>query len=253
MVKEEIINIALVTGGSRGIGAASALRLAQAGWNVAVNYKTDADAAEAVAAKCRALAVEARIFRADVADEDDVVSMFEQIDEWGALRVLVNNAGMGAAPAQRLEEMSKTRMREVFDVNVIGSMLCAREAVKRMSTKNGGSGGAIVNVSSISVKSGSPGGGMEYAASKGAIDVMTLGLSKEVAQEAIRVNAVRPGMIHTDFHERIGDPGMPARVAHLIPMQRCGEADEVASLIAWLCSDEASYTTGALIDVTGGI
>lgn len=253
MVQGEIMNIALVTGSSSGIGAASALRLAQSGWNVAVHYKTGADAAEAVAAKCRSLGVEARIFRADVSDEDEVVSMFEQIDEWGTLRALVNNAGMAAAPPQRLEEMSKTKMREVFDINVIGSMLCAREAVKRMSTKHGGSGGAIVNVSSISVKSGSPGGGMEYAASKGAIDVMTLGLSKEVAQEAIRVNAVRPGIIRTDFFERIGDPEMPDRVAHLIPMQRPGGADEVASLITWLCSDEASYTTGALMDVTGGI
>jgi NAD(P)-dependent dehydrogenase (short-subunit alcohol dehydrogenase family) len=247
------MKIALVTGGSRGIGAASAVSLASAGWNVAISYLSDAAAAESIAERCRACDVNAVAVRADVSDDAQVRDLFRAVDEeLGRLTALVNNAGIALAPHQRLDEMTVERMQRVFAVNITGSFLCAREAVRRMSYLHDGDGGSIVNLSSVAARIGSPGEYLDYAASKGAIDSMTLGLSKEVATEGIRVNAVRPGVIRTDFHASAGDKGRPDRVASAIPMQRPGEPEEVANLITWLCSDEASYVTGSIVDVSGG-
>jgi NAD(P)-dependent dehydrogenase (short-subunit alcohol dehydrogenase family) len=241
----------LVTGGSRGIGAAVARQAAAAGWHVAVNYTRDAAAAEAVAADVRALGRQAITVQGDVAREDEVLAMFRRVDEAGPLGGLVNNAGI-VDVAQRLDEMSAARLRRMFDVNVIGSMLCAREAVRRLSTRHGGRGGAIVNLSSAAARLGSPGQYLDYAASKGAIDVFTLGLAREVAAEGVRVNAVRPGIIDTEIHASGGQPDRVRELAPGVPMQRAGSADEVAAAVLWLLSEAASYTTGALLDVTGG-
>ena len=242
----------LVTGGSRGIGAAAAVLAARRGWDVAVNYTRDAAAAERVAAQVRAAGRRALVIRADVAEEPEVLAMFAEVDrEFGPLRGLVNNAGVVDLPA-RVDEMSLQRLQRMFAINLTGSFLCAREAVRRMSTKHGGAGGAIVNLSSAAAKLGSPGQYVDYAASKAGIDLMTLGLAREVATEGIRVNAVRPGIIDTEIHASGGLPDRAKQVAPVVPMQRAGTAEEVAQAIVWLLSDEASYTTGAVLDVTGG-
>ncbi len=244
--------VLLITGASRGIGAATARLAAQRGWDVAVNYARDAASAEAVAAEVRAHGRRALVLPADVADEGAVLAMFERIDrEWGPLGGLVNNAGIVAMKA-RLDEMDVARWRRMMDVNIVGSLLCAREAVKRMSTRHGGAGGAIVNLSSVAAVIGSGGMYVDYAASKGAIDTFTIGLARELAAEGVRVNAVRPGIIDTEIHAASGDADRPAKAAATIPMQRPGRAEEIAAAIVWLLSDEASYTTGALLDVTGG-
>jgi NAD(P)-dependent dehydrogenase (short-subunit alcohol dehydrogenase family) len=244
--------VVLVTGGSRGIGAATCIMLAEHGYDVAINYARDADAAEHVAAGCRAAGANAITVAADVASEPDVMAMFQRVDaELGVLSALVNNAGV-VAPKSRLDAYSVERIDRLFAVNVRGSLLCAREAVLRMSTLHGGVGGSIVNISSRAAAIGGPGEYVDYAASKAAIDAMTVGLSKEVATEGIRVNAVRPGVIDTDIHASGGQPDRAQRVSPLIPMLRPGTATEIAGAIVWLLSDAASYTTGAILDVGGG-
>ncbi|MCV0439493.1 MAG: SDR family oxidoreductase [Hydrogenophaga sp.] len=244
--------VLLVTGGGRGIGAASARLAARQGWAVAVNYTANSLAADEVVRAIRAEGGQAMSVRADVADEAQVLAMFAHIDaKLGPLGGLVNNAGVVDVTA-RVDEMSVARWRRMFDVNVIGSMLCAREAVRRMSTKHGGAGGSIVNLSSAASRLGSPGQYVDYAAAKGAIDAFTIGLAKEVAAEGIRVNAVRPGLIETDIHASGGLPDRVRDLQHQVPMQRGGQADEVAQAIVWLLSGAASYTTMSLIDVSGG-
>ncbi len=244
--------VLLVTGGSRGIGAATALLAAQQGWAVAVNYTAHSLAADEVVRSIRAIGGTAITVQADVADEAQVLRMFEKIDaKLGRLTGLVNNAGVVDVTA-RVDEMSVARWRRMFDINVIGSMLCAREAVRRMSTRHGGEGGSIVNVSSAASRLGSPGQYVDYAAAKGAIDSFTLGLAKEVAGDSIRVNAVRPGLIETEIHASGGLPNRVNDLKHLVPMQRGGTADEVAQAIVWLLSEAASYTTMTLMDVSGG-
>ena len=242
----------LITGGSRGIGAATALLAAQRGYAVAVNYTTNSLAADEVVRQIRAQGGNAITVQADVGDEAQVMAMFQKIDaKLGRLTALVNNAGV-VDVAARVDEMSVARLKRMFDINVLGSFVCAREAVKRMSTRFGGSGGAIVNVSSAAARLGGGGQYVDYAASKGAIDTFTMGLAKEVAQEGIRVNAVRPGIIETEIHASGGQPDRIRQMAPLVPMQRAGSAEEVAQAIVWLLSDDASYTTGTLLDVTGG-
>ena len=242
----------LVTGGSRGIGAATALLAAQHGYSVAVNYATHSAAADEVVRKIRAAGGRAFSVQADVAVEKDILAMFKKIDiEFGRLDALVNNAGV-VDQTSRVDAMTLARLQRMFAVNVFGSFLCAREAVKRMSTLGGGIGGAIVNVSSAAARIGSPGQYVDYASAKGAIDTFTIGLAKEVAAEGIRVNAVRPGIIETDIHASGGLPNRARDVAPQVPMQRAGSADEVAQSIVWLLSDSASYTTGALLDIAGG-
>ena len=242
----------LITGGSRGIGAAAAVRAAQQGWDVAINYTRDAAAAERVAAQVRAAGRRALVIQADVSDEAQVLAMYTAVDkEFGRLGGLVNNAGVVDMPA-RVDEMSLQRLMRMFAINLTGSFLCAREAVKRMSTKHGGKGGVIVNLSSAAARLGSPGQYVDYAAAKAGIDTFTLGLAREVAAEAIRVNAVRPGLIDTEIHASGGLPDRAKQLAPTVPMQRTGSADEVAQAIVWLLSDASSYTTGSVIDVTGG-
>jgi NAD(P)-dependent dehydrogenase (short-subunit alcohol dehydrogenase family) len=244
--------VVLVTGGSRGIGAATALLAARRGYAVAVNYTSNSLAADEVVRQIRAGGGSAFTVQADVADEAQVMAMFEKVDaKLGRLDALVNNAGV-VDVAERVDGMSAQRLRRMFDINVIGAFLCAREAVRRMSTRHGGSGGVIVNVSSAAARLGSPAQYVDYAASKGAIDVMTIGLAKEVATEGIRVNAVRPGLVETEIHASGGQPDRVRDLAHQVPMQRGGSADEIANAIVWMLSDEASYTTMALLDVTGG-
>ena len=244
--------LAVVTGASRGIGAATARTLARQGWDVCATYQKRADAAELVAAECRAFGVRAIAAQADVSREADVVALFERVDvELGPLSALVNNAGIVGHKA-RVDELDAERLSRMFAVNVTGPFLCAREAVRRMSTRHGGAGGVVVNVSSAASRLGSPNEYVDYAASKGALDTMTMGLAKEVADEGVRVNAVRPGLIETEIHASGGQHDRLDRLRSLVPMQRPGQADEVANAIAWLCSDEASYVTGALLDVSGG-
>ncbi|HVH27837.1 MAG TPA: SDR family oxidoreductase [Vicinamibacterales bacterium] len=244
--------VVLITGASRGIGAATARLAAQSGYAVCVNYHRNVTAAEAVVADVRAAGSRAVAVGADVAVEDDVVRLFETCDqELGGLTALVNNAGI-LEHQMRVDAMSAPRLARVFATNVVGSILCAREAVRRMSTRYGGSGGAIVNISSGAARLGSPGEYVDYAATKGAIDTFTIGLAREVAEEGIRVNAVRPGFIYTDMHASGGEPGRVDRVKESVPMKRGGTADEVARAVLWLLSDEASFTTAAFIDVTGG-
>ncbi len=244
--------VILITGASRGIGAATARLAAERGFDVAVNFARNAQAAQAVVDDCLASGVRAIAVQADVADEAAVVAMFDRVtSELGTIDVLVNNAGI-LHTHMRFDEMTVDRWREVLDVNVLGAFICAREAVLRMSTRHGGAGGAIVNVSSAATYLGSPGEYIDYAASKGAIDTMTIGLGKEVATEGIRVNAVRPGVIHTDIHASGGEPGRVDRVAPTVPMQRGGDPIEVARTILWLASDEASYVTGAIVNCSGG-
>jgi NAD(P)-dependent dehydrogenase (short-subunit alcohol dehydrogenase family) len=244
--------VLLVTGGSRGIGAATARLAAQRGYAVAVNYTRNEAAAHEVVRAIEAAGGEAFAVQGDVASEAQVLAMFAEVDRrLGRLTALVNNAGVVDVSA-RVDEMSVARFRRMFDVNVIGSMVCAREAVRRMSTRHGGSGGAIVNVSSAASRLGSPAQYVDYAAAKGAIDAFTLGLAKEVAAEGIRVNAVRPGLIETEIHASGGLPDRVRDLAHQVPMQRGGSAEEVANAILWLLSPEASYTTMSLVEVSGG-
>jgi len=242
----------IVTGGSRGIGGATAVMAGGLGFSVAVNYLQDRIAAESVVKTIVDGGGRAAAIQGDVSVEADVLRLFEESDrQLGPLTALVNNAGI-LETQMRVETMDAGRLQRVFATNVIGSFLCAREAVKRMSTAHGGRGGAIVNVSSKASQIGSPNEYVDYAASKGALDTLTLGLSKEVAEEGIRVNAVRAGFIYTEIHARGGEPNRVDRVKVFVPMKRGGTADEVARAILWLLSDEASYTTGSFIDVTGG-
>ncbi len=244
--------VLLVTGASRGIGAATALLAASQGWSVAVNYRANSLAADEVVRRIRADGGRAMTVRADVALEADVLRMFEQVDaKLGTLSGLVNNAGV-VDVACRLADMTAARLHRQWATNVLGSQLCAREAVRRMSTRLGGDGGAIVNVSSVAAVLGAGGQYVDYAACKGAIDTFTVGLAREVAAEGIRVNAVRPGIIDTDIHASGGQPDRALRLANTIPMQRPGQPDEIAQAIVWLLGSAASYTTGALLDVTGG-
>ena len=242
----------LVTGGSRGIGAATVLLAASRGWRVAFSYKDNAEAANTVVAKAKSLGVEVIALKADVSNESDVVQLFETVEQkLGSISALINNAGM-LEQQMRLDQMDLGRWQRVFSANVFGSFLCAKQAVMRMSTKHGGKGGVIVNVSSAASRLGSPNEFVDYAAAKGAVDSMTIGLAKEVATEGIRVNAVRPGLIYTDIHASAGDPGRVDRVKTGVPMQRGGTAEEVAEAILWLASPESAYVTGTLLDVTGG-
>jgi NAD(P)-dependent dehydrogenase (short-subunit alcohol dehydrogenase family) len=242
----------IVTGGSRGIGAATSRLAAARGYAVCVNYRSNAAAAAEVVRTITESGGRAIAVQADVAIEADVVRMFETCDaELGRLTSLVNNAGI-LETQRRVEAIDAARLQRIFATNVTGAFICAREAVKRMSTKRGGGGGAIVNVSSAASRIGGAEEYVDYAASKGAIDTLTIGLAKEVATEGIRVNAVRPGVIRTEIHASGGEPGRVDRVKASVPMQRGGEADEVAKAIVWLLSDEASYTTGAFVEVSGG-
>jgi NAD(P)-dependent dehydrogenase (short-subunit alcohol dehydrogenase family) len=244
--------VLLITGGGRGIGAATALLAARRGYAVAVNYASNSLAADEVVRTIRAGGGTAIAVQADVGDEAQVISMFEKVDaKLGRLTALVNNAGVVDVQA-RVDEMSVARLERMFRINVIGSFVCAREAVRRMSTKHGGEGGAIVNISSGAARLGSPGQYVDYAASKAAIDTMTIGLAKEVGDEGIRVNAVRPGLIDTEIHASGGMPHRAAELAPTVPMKRTGSPEEIAGAILWLLSAEASYTTMALLDVTGG-
>jgi NAD(P)-dependent dehydrogenase (short-subunit alcohol dehydrogenase family) len=245
--------VVLITGASRGIGAATARLAAQRGYAVCVNYLQNRAAAEAVVADLQGSGARAVAVGADVSVEDDVVRLFETCDRTlGAAAAVVNNAGI-LETQKRVEAMDAARLHRVLATNVIGPFLCAREAVRRMSTSHGGGGGAIVNVSSGAARLGSPGEYVDYAASKGALDTLTIGLAREVAREGIRVNAVRAGFIYTEIHASGGEPGRVDRVKALAPMQRGGTPEEVAHAILWLLSDEASFTTGAFIDVTGGL
>ena len=244
--------IMLITGGSRGIGAATALGAAARGYRVAITYLGNVAAANEIVQKIQQGGGEAIAIQADVGIEADVLRLFKTVDEkMGVLHALVNNAGM-LENQMRLDQMDLGRWQRVLNANVIGSFLCAREAVLRMSTKHGGKGGVIVNLSSAASRLGSPNEFIDYAAAKGAVDSMTIGLAKEVATEGIRVNAVRPGLIYTDIHISAGEPGRVDRAKAGVPMQRGGSAEEVAETVLWLASDESSYVTGTLLDVTGG-
>lgn len=244
--------VMVITGAGRGIGAATARMAAQRGYAVCVNYRADRSAADALTTDIIRAGGKAIAVAADIALESDVDRLFRSVDrELGAPDALVNNAGV-LETQMRVEAMSAERIARIFATNVIGSMLCAREAIRRMSTQHGGRGGAIVNVSSMAARLGGPNEYVDYAASKGAIDTFTVGLSKEVAGAGIRVNAVRPGLIYTDMHASGGEPGRIERLKHAVPMQRGGQPEEVAAAILWLLSDEAAYTTGTFIDVSGG-
>jgi NAD(P)-dependent dehydrogenase (short-subunit alcohol dehydrogenase family) len=242
----------IVTGGARGIGAATAKLAAARGYNVCVNYQHARASAEEVVDAIASKGGQAIAIQADIGSEASVVSLFRQVDATlGQISALINNAAT-LEPQMRLDSMEAPRLERIFAVNVLGSMICAREAVRRMSTRHGGSGGGIVNVSSGAAKYGSPGEYVDYAASKGAIETFTVGLAREVAEEGIRVNAVRPGFIYTGLHAKGGEPQRVERVKTLVPMQRGGQPGEVASAILWLLSQEASYITGAILDVSGG-
>jgi NAD(P)-dependent dehydrogenase (short-subunit alcohol dehydrogenase family) len=244
--------VVLITGASRGIGAATALLAARQGYAVAVNYSANSLAADEVVRQIRQAGGTAMAVQADVADEAQVLTMFEKVDaKLGRLTALVNNAGV-VDQTSRVDAMSMARFRRMFEINVYGSFVCAREAVRRMSTRHGGAGGTIVNLSSVAARLGAPGQYVDYAAAKGAVDSFTVGLAKEVATEGIRVNAVRPGIIDTDIHASGGLPDRARDMAPQVPMQRPGSAEEVARSILWLMSPESSYTTGTVLDVTGG-
>jgi NAD(P)-dependent dehydrogenase (short-subunit alcohol dehydrogenase family) len=243
--------VAIITGGSRGIGRATAMAAAARGFKVCVGYASNEAAAHEVVTAIEASNGKAIAVKCDVGSESDILALFKAADGFGTLGGLVNNAGIVGATA-RVEDMSAERIQRMMAVNVTGSMLCAREAVKRMSTRHGGKGGVIVNLSSVAAKLGSPNTYVDYAASKGAIDSFTVGLGHEVAGEGIRVAAIRPGLIDTEIHASGGDPDRAHRLSHMVPMKRVGTADEIANAIVWLMSDEASYVTGAILDVSGG-
>jgi NAD(P)-dependent dehydrogenase (short-subunit alcohol dehydrogenase family) len=244
--------VVMITGAGRGIGAATARLAARRGYAVCVNYLRNAESAEAVAAQIRGADGRAVALRGDVALEKDVVHLFRECDRaLGPLTALVNNAGI-VDRQMRVEGMDAARLQRMFSTNIVGAFLCAREAIRRMSTKHGGKGGAIVNISAGASRLGSPGEYVDYAASKGAIDTMTIGLAKELAADGIRVNCVRPGFVHTDIHASGGEPDRIERLRDAIPMKRGGDPEEVARAVLWLLSDEASYSTGAILDVTGG-
>ena len=243
--------VAIITGGSRGIGAATSQLLAKAGYFVVLNYVSNAAAAQATVTQIEKAGGKAAAIKGDVASEKDILGLFKAADQFGQLKVLVNNAGIVDMKA-RVDEMSAERLARMFAINITGSFLCAREAVKRMSTRRGGSGGAIVNLSSAAATLGAPGLFVDYAASKGAIDTFTIGLAREVASEGIRVNAVRPGIIDTEIHASGGEPDRVAQLRGQLPMQREGTAMEVAEAIVWLASGKASYVTGTCLGVSGG-
>ena len=243
--------VVIITGGSRGIGRATAIAAASRGFRVCVGYANNETAARNVVSTIEASNGKAIAVKCDVGSEGDILALFEAADAFGTLGALVNNAGI-VGPTSRVDEMSAERISRMMAVNVTGSMLCAREAVKRMSTRHGGQGGVIVNLSSVAAKLGSPNTYVDYAASKGAIDSFTLGLGYEVAGEGIRVSAIRPGLIDTDIHASGGEPDRAQRLSHMVPMKRVGTADEIANAIVWLMSDEASYVTSAILDVSGG-
>jgi NAD(P)-dependent dehydrogenase (short-subunit alcohol dehydrogenase family) len=242
----------LITGGSRGIGRASARLLGARGWSVGVNYARDLAAAQQAVAEVERGGGRAVAIEGDVANEADVIAMFDAVEQtFGRLDALVNNAGI-VAPSSQLADMDLARLKRIFDVNVLGAYLCAREAARRMSTDRGGAGGVIVNLSSAASRLGSPNEYVDYAGSKGAVDTMTLGLAKELGPQGVRVNAVRPGLIDTEIHASGGKPGRAAQLGASTPLGRPGSAEEVAESIVWLLSDAASYVTGALLDVSGG-
>lgn len=244
--------VMLITGAGRGIGRAVAEKAAEQGYNLCLNYRTNKKAANELAESLQSTDAEISLVQADVSKEEDVLRLFSNIDtELGMLDCLVNNAGI-LFGSQRLEEFNTDRINRVLDTNVTGSILCAREAVKRMSSRRGGEGGSIVNISSIAALLGAPNEYIDYAASKGAVDAMTTGLAKEVAADGIRVNAVRPGLIYTDIHASGGDPERVERLKSAVPMQRGGTAEEVANAVLWLASDQASYVTATFINVSGG-
>lgn len=245
------MKVMIITGASRGIGAATALEAARAGYSVCVNYHSDKKSADNIVAQITQLGTQAIAFQADVASEDQVGRLFSATeDRLGVPAVLVNNAGL--LESGGIESIDGRRLRHVFEANVFGSFYCAREAVRLMSTQNGGEGGSIINISSVAARLGGPGEYIDYAASKGAIDTMTVGLAKEVAAAGIRVNAVRPGIIHTDIHASGGEPDRVERVKDSVPLKRGGTAVEVANAVMWLASEESSYCTGSFIDVSGG-
>ena len=244
--------VVIITGGSRGIGRAAAIAAAARGYRIVVGYATNKAAADEVVAQIEAKNGKAIAVKCDVGKEGDILELFEAADKFGTLGALVNNAGIVGKSGVRVDEMSATRIAEMMAINVAGSILCAREAVKRMSTKHGGKGGVIVNISSVAAKLGSANTYVDYAASKGAIDTFTLGLGQEVAGEGIRVAGIRPGLIDTEIHAAGGEPDRAHRLAHMIPMKRVGQPEEIANAIVWLLSDEASYVTSSTIDVTGG-
>ena len=243
--------VAVITGGSRGIGRAVALALGKRGYIVCIGYLSNEKAAAEVVSSIKAAGGKAAAVRCDAGSESDILNLFKQADAMGPLGALVNNAGI-VAPSIRLDEMATERFQRIMAVNVVGSLICAREAVRRMSTRHGGQGGVIVNLSSMAATLGAPNTYIDYAASKGAIDTMTVGLAREVANEGIRVNAIRPGLIDTEIHASGGDGARLERLKPSVPMQRIGTATEVANAIVWLISDEASYVTGTIFDVSGG-
>ena len=243
--------VVIITGGSRGIGRATALAAATRGFRVCIGYASNEAAAKQVVGTIEAKNGKAIAVKCDVAEESDILAMFAAADKFGTLGALVNNAGI-VGSSMRVEEMSFERIQRMMAVNVTGSILCAREAVKRMSTRNGSKGGVIVNLSSVAAKLGSPNTYVDYAASKGAIDSFTVGLGHEVADEGIRVAAIRPGLIDTDIHASGGEPDRAHRLAGNVPMKRVGTAEEIANAIVWLMSDDASYVTSAILDVSGG-
>jgi NAD(P)-dependent dehydrogenase (short-subunit alcohol dehydrogenase family) len=243
--------VAIITGGSRGIGRAAAIGAAARGFRVVVGYATNKAAADEVVATIAASNGKAIAVQCDVGNERDILALFKAADDFGVLGALVNNAGI-VGPTARVEDMSAERIARMMAVNVTGSMLCAREAVKRMSTRHGGKGGIIVNLSSVAARLGSPNTYVDYAASKGAVDSFTIGLGHEVAAEGIRVAAIRPGLIDTEIHASGGEPDRAHRLSHMVPMKRVGTAEEIANAIVWLMSDEASYVTSTILDVSGG-
>ena len=245
-------NVILITGGSRGIGAATAVLAAKLGYSVALNYRENENSAINVVNQIESLGGSVIALRCDISNDEQVVDMFNQIDNSiGRLTALVNCAGI-LAPLSRVENIDAERIRKIFDVNVVGNFICAREAVRRMSTKHGGNGGSIVNISSGAARLGAPNDYVDYASSKAAIDTFTIGLAKEVAGENIRVNAVRAGFIDTDMHQSVGGSNRFEQLRHTIPLDRIGKPEEVAEGIMWLISDKASYCTGTILDVTGG-